>query len=63
MLMIRQKTGLERLAVFFTGLRLYRCQECEHKFRARDRRRVPRRAGERAARETLKVGVSPGHIV
>lgn len=40
--MIRQKTGLERIRCFFTGLRLYRCMECDVKFRAPDRRRFPR---------------------
>jgi DNA-directed RNA polymerase subunit RPC12/RpoP len=41
-LMIRRKTGLERLRCFFTGLRSYRCRDCDQKFRAPDRRRAPR---------------------
>jgi len=36
--MIRQKTGFERLLIFLTGLREYRCRDCEQKFRAPDRR-------------------------
>jgi DNA-directed RNA polymerase subunit RPC12/RpoP len=42
LLMIRQKTGLERVRSFLTGMREYRCRDCDHKFRAPDRRRVPR---------------------
>jgi DNA-directed RNA polymerase subunit RPC12/RpoP len=41
-LMIRRKTGLERLRCFFTGLRSYRCRDCDQKFRALDRRHMPR---------------------
>lgn len=41
-LMIRQKTGFERLRVALTGLRDYRCCYCDTKFRAPDRRRKPR---------------------
>ena len=42
-LMIKLAEGLERLIVAFTGLRQYRCQECDHPFRALDRRNAPRR--------------------
>jgi DNA-directed RNA polymerase subunit RPC12/RpoP len=42
LLMIRHKTGLERLRVFFTGLREYRCRDCDQRFRAADRRQVNR---------------------
>jgi tRNA(Ile2) C34 agmatinyltransferase TiaS len=42
LLMIRQKKGLERLRCFFTGERQFRCRDCDEKFRAPDRRRVPR---------------------
>ena len=42
LLMIRQKTGLERVRVFLTGMREYRCRDCDQKFRAPDRRRVAR---------------------
>ena len=42
LLMIRHKTGLERLRVFFSGLREYRCRDCDHRFRAPDRRKTPR---------------------
>jgi tRNA(Ile2) C34 agmatinyltransferase TiaS len=40
--MIRHKTGLERLRIFFTGLREYRCRDCDQRFRAPDRRKAPR---------------------
>jgi DNA-directed RNA polymerase subunit RPC12/RpoP len=42
LLMIRQKTGLERVRSFMTGTREYRCRDCDQKFRAPDRRSVPR---------------------
>jgi tRNA(Ile2) C34 agmatinyltransferase TiaS len=42
--MIRQNTGLERVRSFLTGLREYRCRDCDEKFRAPDRRRVAREA-------------------
>lgn len=48
LLMIRQKTGVERIRCFFTGLRLYRCLECDAKFRAADRRRFPREEADAA---------------
>jgi len=60
-LMIRHKTGWERLMVFRTGLRLFWCQDCLHKFRAPDRRRFPREKAEAA--EKVLVGVSPGHLI
>lgn len=37
-LMIRKNTGFERLLVLLTGLREYRCRDCDQKFRAPDRR-------------------------
>jgi hypothetical protein len=45
--MIRHKTGLERIRCFFSELREYRCRDCDAKFRAPDRRQLPR--GEKAA--------------
>jgi tRNA(Ile2) C34 agmatinyltransferase TiaS len=42
--MIRHKKGLERLRIFFTGQRQFRCRDCDEKFRAPDRRRLPRDA-------------------
>ena len=60
-LMIRQKTGLERLRIFWTGLRLYLCRDCMYKFRAPDRRRFPREKKHSA--EKVIVGISPGHVV
>lgn len=59
--MIRHKTGLERLKIFLTGMRLYFCVECEHKFRVPDRRRFPR--DRKHSAEKVLVGISPGHIV
>ena len=59
--MIRQKTGWERLMVFWTGLRLFRCPDCLHKFRAPDRRRFPRERKQTA--EKVLAGVSPGHVI
>jgi transposase-like protein len=41
-LMIRYKKGFERVRSFFTGLRQYLCRDCGEKFRAPDRRAVPR---------------------
>jgi DNA-directed RNA polymerase subunit RPC12/RpoP len=41
-LMIKMAAGLERLLVMVTGLREYRCQECDQKFRALDRRNTAR---------------------
>jgi len=40
--MIREKKGMERIKVFWTGLRQYRCRACDDIFRAMDRRRIPR---------------------
>ena len=41
-LMIRNNTGFERLLIFLTGLREYRCRDCDQKFRAPDRRQRSR---------------------
>jgi hypothetical protein len=41
-LAIRKLQGFERLMVMLTGKRKYFCRDCDHKFRAPDRRRVPR---------------------
>jgi DNA-directed RNA polymerase subunit RPC12/RpoP len=38
-LMIRERTGWERIMALFTSLRKYRCRDCDHVFRAADRRR------------------------
>jgi len=54
-LMIKQKTGLERIRGFFTGLRTYRCRDCDLKFRAPDRRRIPREP-------SLSAGAVPKHV-
>lgn len=41
-LMIRNNTGIERIMVFFTKLRKYRCLDCDNVFRMPDRRMRPR---------------------
>lgn len=41
-LKIRQLEGLERIIVFVTKLRKYRCRDCDFSFRAPDRRQLPR---------------------
>jgi tRNA(Ile2) C34 agmatinyltransferase TiaS len=53
--MIRQKKGFERLRYLFTGLRQYRCRDCDEKFRAADRRKFPRdeKAAALASRHTV----------
>jgi tRNA(Ile2) C34 agmatinyltransferase TiaS len=40
--MIKHKKGFERLRVALTGLREYRCRDCDTRFRGPDRRRVAR---------------------
>ncbi|NDJ12942.1 MAG: hypothetical protein EBY17_17375 [Acidobacteriia bacterium] len=37
-LLIRQRTGFERVLIFLTGLREYRCRDCDQKFRMPDLR-------------------------
>jgi hypothetical protein len=44
----RSHTGLERLMVFLTRKRKYRCLICKHKFRAVDRRALARDRNEAA---------------
>jgi transposase-like protein len=41
-LLIRERTGWERIVALFTSLRKYRCRNCDHTFRAPDRRRSAR---------------------
>jgi hypothetical protein len=38
-LKIKQAKGVERILMFWTGKRKYRCHNCFHLFRAQDRRR------------------------
>jgi hypothetical protein len=40
--MIKLNKGLEHVLVLFTGLREYRCRDCDEKFRAPDRRAAGR---------------------
>ncbi len=56
LLMIRHKTGFERVRVLFTGLREYRCRDCDKRFRAPDRRAVDR---EKAARGASPAAIAP----
>jgi transposase-like protein len=51
--MIRQNTGIERLRSLFTGMRRYRCRDCDQHFRAVDRRSTPREKEASAARKSL----------
>ena len=41
-LMVRDASGWERIAIWFTGKRKYRCLLCYTSFRAPDRRKNPR---------------------
>jgi transposase-like protein len=41
-LAIKQVTGFERVMVFLTKLRMFRCRDCYFDFRAPDRRRTAR---------------------
>jgi len=45
-LVIRQRTGLEWLVLQFTEKRKYQCVQCGHRFRAPDRRKIPRQEGK-----------------
>ena len=47
-LMVRMDEGLEHLKILLTGLRQYRCQDCDQSFRAQDRRKAPRAAAKPA---------------
>jgi DNA-directed RNA polymerase subunit RPC12/RpoP len=49
-LAIRQRTGFERVMVYLTQMRKYRCLLCRHTFRAEDRRRTLRDHDESYAR-------------
>ena len=42
-LMIKMSAGLEKLLILLTGLRQYRCQDCDQTFRGQDRRTARRR--------------------
>jgi hypothetical protein len=55
--MIRLNTGLERLRSAFTGMRRYRCRDCDVTFRAADRRRTPREEQENVAVPRKSVAV------
>jgi hypothetical protein len=44
-LAIRQDTGFERFMRLFTKKRKFSCLVCNARFRAMDRRRIPREAG------------------
>ena len=47
-LMIRNKTGIERILVYITKLRKYRCMGCDKVFRMTDRCRLPRESPQEA---------------
>jgi len=46
--MIRMNKGMERLLILLTGLREYRCRDCDQRFRAPDRRQRVRAEGPMA---------------
>jgi DNA-directed RNA polymerase subunit RPC12/RpoP len=41
-LKIKQSSGIERLLIFLSGMRTYRCRDCNHSFHMPDRRRFLR---------------------
>jgi len=41
-LLLREATGFERVVLLFIAKRKYRCRDCNHAYRAVDRRRIPR---------------------
>jgi hypothetical protein len=45
-LLIRRRTGFERVVMWFTVQRKYMCMSCTHSFRAPDRRRISRQEDE-----------------
>lgn len=47
-LMIKMDDGFERLMILLTGLRQYRCQDCDQPFRGPDRRKASRPAAKQA---------------
>ena len=47
-LMIKTAAGLEKLLILLTGLRQYRCQDCDQTFRGQDRRQSGRPAAKPA---------------
>ena len=57
--MIRERTGWERVVALFTDLRKYRCRNCDHIFRASDRRTFARgKKSARAGAERQRAGFS-----
>ncbi|HYA17320.1 MAG TPA: hypothetical protein VEF06_07635 [Bryobacteraceae bacterium] len=46
--MIKMDDGFERLMILLTGLRQYRCQDCDQPFRGPDRRKASRPAAKQA---------------
>jgi DNA-directed RNA polymerase subunit RPC12/RpoP len=48
-LMIKIVAGFERLLILISGLHEYRCQDCDQKFRAPDRRKARRHADKEPA--------------
>jgi transposase-like protein len=50
-LKIKQTTGIERILILWTRERRYKCSDCFHSFRAKDRRSI--------VREPLKTPSAP----
>jgi hypothetical protein len=61
--MIRQKSGFERVLIFLTGLRQYRCQDCDQRFRAPDRRFRPRHPHVARSSAVSKPAPSPEFLL
>jgi transposase-like protein len=59
---IKQAKGVERILMFWTGKRKYRCQNCFNLFRDRDRRRTYRSEESKTPTPVLTVaGESAGN--
>ena len=58
-LMIRRRTGWERVMIWATSLRKYRCRDCARVFRAPDRRRLHREEESRLLAQTSGTRVVP----
>ena len=54
-LKIKQAKGIERILMFWTGKRKYRCHNCFNLFRAQDRRRSYRTEESKAPAPVLTV--------
>jgi len=53
-LMIKLPKGIETIMIYLTGKRKFVCMSCSNKFRAPDRRRVPRDSEELVRAQLLR---------